>query len=120
MSAAHYERTAAQVAKALTESHGLVSIAARQLGCSRQAVEKRIKTSALVRQALHDAREATLDVAEASLYNQVLAGEGWAVCFILKCLGKDRGYVERAQVELSGPGGGPLLLQWAEAQIDDG
>jgi hypothetical protein len=99
-----------EVARALTASHGLVSVAARQLGCSRLAVHRHIKRSALVRQALEDAREALLDLAEASLYRQVAAGEGWAVCFILKTLGRDRGYVERR--EIAGPDGGPIVIRW--------
>ena len=89
------KRSAEEIIKALTDARGLVTIAAKNLGMSRTGVQNRIKTNAAIRQALQDAREATLDVAELSLYNQVVAGEGWAVCFLLKTLGKSRGYVER-------------------------
>ena len=39
-------------------------------------------------------RESPLDNAESALDDAVDKGEGWAVCFLLKCLGRDRGYVE--------------------------
>ena len=38
-----------------------------------------------------------MDLAESALKRAVLAGEGWAVCFALKCQGKNRGYVERVE-----------------------
>jgi hypothetical protein len=40
-------------------------------------------------------------------WGAVRRGEPWAVCFTLKCLGKDRGYVERQ--ERTGAGGQPLV-----------
>lgn len=91
-----------EIAAALKETHGLITLAARSLGCTKQTVHRHINQSALVREALAEAREFTLDVAESSLFNQVLAGEGWAVCFLLKTLGKSRGYVERQEHEHSG------------------
>ena len=87
--------TPEEVAAALTETRGLVTLAAKRLGISRQAVNARIKNSKLVRDALIDAREAQLDRTELALFNQIDAGEGWAVIWYLKTLGKGRGYVER-------------------------
>jgi hypothetical protein len=108
--------SAETVAKALTASHGLVSAAAHALGCTPQTVRAHVKRSAVCRDALHDAREATLDLAEAALFKQVAAGEAWAVCFILKTLGRNRGYVERR--ELTGSDGGPVLTRFVVERVD--
>jgi hypothetical protein len=46
--------------------------------------------------------EMTLDFAENSLYSQIKDGNTTATIFFLKCKGKERGYVEKQEVEHSG------------------
>ena len=94
---------------ALEQSRGLIAPAARALGCSRATIRSYIDEYAEVAQAKLDQREAVTDMAENSLYEAIRRGEAWAVCFYLKCLAKDRGYVERAEV--SGAGGGPVKIK---------
>jgi len=89
-----------EVVQALHDSHGLVSVAAATLGCTRQAVYKRIGASPAIAAARDDAREAMLDVAEQALYERVKAGDAWAVTFYLKTQGRGRGYGERAEIAL--------------------
>jgi predicted transcriptional regulator len=89
--------TAERVAQALRDTKGLVSLAAKRLGCSAQTVRNYVERYPTVQQTLHDEREAMVDIGELALYKSVQDGEAWAVCFILKCLGKERGYVERAE-----------------------
>jgi len=48
------------------------------------------------------------DNAESALNRAVINGEAWAVCFTLKTQGKDRGYIERTQQEITGRDGGPI------------
>src|SRR4029450_2769461 len=48
-------------------------------------------------------------MAENSLYEAIRRGEAWAVCFYLKCMAKDRGYLERA--ELTGAKGAPVKIK---------
>jgi hypothetical protein len=94
--------------RALMEERGCISAAARRLGVTRQAVQKRIDRdeSGALRQSVIDARETLIDNAERSLARGVDAGEAWATCFTLKTIGASRGYVEKQQHEMSGPGGG--------------
>lgn len=94
--------TAKQVADALTATRGMVSVAARRLGCTRKTVYNYINRYATVQEALEDARESTTDVAELKLFEAINAGEPWAVQFYLKTQGKTRGYAERQEQELSG------------------
>jgi predicted transcriptional regulator len=83
--------------KALRDSKGMVSVAARMLGVTQQAVSYRVKTSTTLQRVRDEAREAMTDVAELRLYERIQAGEGWAVCFYLKTQGRSRGYIERTE-----------------------
>lgn len=61
-----------------------------------------MKRTPELQQVLKDQREALIDDAENALAMAIDQLQGWAVCFALKCLGKDRGYVETQQVQQSG------------------
>jgi hypothetical protein len=97
------------VGAALHKTHGNISAAARSLSCTRRAIQIRIEKSAELQQIVTDARESMVDLAESALRRAVKEGDGWAVCFTLKCLGKARGYIERPGDE-GGGAGGPLTL----------
>ena len=90
--------TAERVTQAIRETRGLVSLAARRLGCTPKTVYVYIHRYPSVRQALQEEREAMTDLAELALYNKIQQGEGWAVCFYLKTQGRDRGYIERYEL----------------------
>lgn len=92
----------AKIIAALKESRGLVAVAARKLGISRQQIYRRMQSNDQVREAVEEARDFTTDTAEAALFKAIAAGEAWAVCFYLKTQGKDRGYVEKQQLEHTG------------------
>lgn len=94
--------TDAVIIEALEKTRGMIYVAARALGCSATTIYDRAKVSPAVAQAIQVEREVRLDRAEMQLDKAVDRGEPWAVCFLLKCKAKDRGYVERQQVEHSG------------------
>jgi hypothetical protein len=102
------KRTDAQMVKAIRDARGLVAVAARKLQIDRQTIYNRMQKSDAVKDAVAEAREFVLDVAEAKLMQAVENGEPYAICFTLKCLGKDRGYVETQRHELTGKDGGPI------------
>lgn len=97
-----------KIIRALKDSRGLVTVAARKLGISRMQIYRRMESNAEVREAIEEARDFTTDTAEAALFKAIAAGEAWAVCFYLKCQAKNRGYVERQEHEISGKDGGAL------------
>mgnify|MGYP001589873884 FL=1 len=99
----------AQVIEALRNTKGLVTLAAQRLNCEPDTVRNYAKRHPTVAAALKEERSKMTDVAELSLYNKIVAGEGWAVCFYLKTQGRDRGYVERHEV--TGKDGGELVLR---------
>lgn len=105
-----------QIAAALKESRGFVSVAARTLGITRQTIYNRLKGSELLRAAREDAQELTKDIAELKLLEAINARESWAVCFYLKCQAKERGYVERSEVKSSVELSGGLDLSVEDAR----
>ena len=90
------------IAKLLIEKHGNQAAVAKAFGVSRSAVNIRILQSDHLRRICIEARETIKDHAESALHVALLRSEPWAVCFFLKCQAKDRGYVERQEVDHSG------------------
>lgn len=104
------------VALAIVKCSGNLSAVARRFGVYRSSVQKLICKHEGLAELLADAREARLDDAEDALTLAIKAGEGWAVCFILKTLGKSRGYVERQ--ELTGADGRAIPVTFIEINRD--
>ncbi|KEJ91701.1 hypothetical protein [Synergistes jonesii] len=65
---------------------------------SRQAISKRIQMSETLKKHKEDIDESVLDLAEKHLIKLVLADDLGAICFLLKCKGKKRGYIERQEI----------------------
>ena len=112
--------TKEQVCKALVKSKGLVFIAAKDLGCMPKTVYNYRDRYQEVRDCIDTQRGEMIDVAEMSLYRKARDGEPWAVQFVLKTIGKDRGYQESQTINLDGQVGVALLPpdmtpeQWAK------
>jgi hypothetical protein len=63
-------------------------------------------------------REDFIDFAENKLMERISEGDTTSIIFALKCLGKDRGYVERAALEVSGANGGALKAEIQQQKPD--
>jgi len=105
---AHYRDR--EIIAALQATNGLIYRAAARLGCAPTTIYRAAEISPAIQQTIDDARGELLDAAEAALMGAIGRGEAWAVCFTLKTLGKQRGYIERAQIEHGGAGGGPIQI----------
>ena len=81
-----------QVAEALRRAHGIKTVAAASLRCSRRTVSRYIARYPRVREVYDQAREEFVDEAEVQLMDLVDDGKWPAVKFTLVTLGKDRGY----------------------------
>jgi hypothetical protein len=90
--------SAQEVATAVGECYGLITFAARQLGCTRQTVFNYAHRFPSVRAAIEQARAGAIDLAEAALFAAVERGEPWAVQFLLRGPGRVRGYGEKYEV----------------------
>lgn len=107
-----------QAIEALRDSHGLVSVAAKKLGISRVTLHAMINKMPTVAEARNDAKEALKDFAESAIYQQIKDGNTTMIIFFAKTQMKDRGYIERQEVEHAGPGGGPIEFTQVEVQLD--
>lgn len=76
--------------------------AATILGCHADTVRNYADRYPTVRAALKAKRKELVDLGEIGLRAAIVRGEGWAIAFALKTLGKDEGYVERAEIEHRG------------------
>lgn len=82
---------------------GNVSLAAKHLGLSRQHLYKLINPDhecfvQAVGDGWAEGRETRLDMAESQLDENIAKGNEASIFFLLKTLGKSRGYVERQEI----------------------
>lgn len=91
--------SAEEVVAALRASKGMVYVAARQLGCSANTIYNYAKSYTSVQEALTAERGMMIDTAEIALWKAIQNGEGWAISLALKTIGKQRGYVERLELD---------------------
>jgi len=90
------------IARALIQSYGIATPAAQLIGMDISSLYLRIKNSPFLKEIQRVGREQRIDKAENSL--RLLTetngpSQLGAVCFTLKCIGKERGYVERQEVQ---------------------
>ncbi len=90
------------IIRALEATAGMVTYAAKKLDVSYVSLWKWIKKSTELQQALHSIKESHIDLAETKLLQNVKNGDPSSIFFYLKCKAKDRGYVEKQQIEHSG------------------
>lgn len=84
-----------EIAAALYNQNGLVFLAARELGSTGQTLSERIKRSPYLQAVKEECKQTRIDIAEKTLHKKVETNEELGgVCFTLKTVGKDRGYVE--------------------------
>lgn len=86
----------------IERSSGIIYTLAQQYDVTRQTIYNWIKTDDDFQEALDDARSNLVDVVESKYFKHAVDGSERAQEFILKTLGKDRGYAEKKELEVSG------------------
>jgi len=84
--------TETEIIAALTKTHGMMSKAARILGCDRKTISNRLKEFPAIGQALEESEALRLDEAETSLDRNIKNGNQKSIEFFLKNRGRSRGY----------------------------
>lgn len=84
--------TAEKVIAALKAAHGNISLAGRQLGVERQAVQYYIQNFPTVKAAHDEAAAYVSDIAEGHLVKAVMSGQMEHVKYWLENKARDRGY----------------------------
>jgi len=94
--------TDAEIIAAIKATKGTVCYAADALKISRKTIYYRAKDNPEITEAIQEAREEMVDKAEVQLHRAVQRGDKWAVMFALRTQGRNRGYVERQEIEHDG------------------
>lgn len=105
-----------EVGEALQKKSGNMAAVARSFGVTRQAVWKYVQEHEGLKEVQKELRETFVDEVESGLYQNAISGHVTAQIFILKTLGKDRGYVERS--EITGKDGKDLTFTLAINNAD--
>ncbi len=96
---------------------GNLTAIARKLKVSRTSIHARINETPELAAAVEDARESMIDMVESSFYEDAVGDSVAAKIFFLKTRGQSRGYIERQDLRISGPDGGPVNVN---VILDDG
>jgi hypothetical protein len=107
------------IIEALKKHKGMVYLTAKAIGCSPNTIYNHAKKHPEVQDAIDEARQEMIDVAEVALHRACLEGEYWAVQFCLKTIGRKRGYVDRQEHEFSGPEGSAIRFVIQQAEPPD-
>ncbi len=87
--------TIAQVAEALRKGDGILSVAAEILGCHRNTIYNYLEDDPELKDVLEESRETLVDEAEKILLKKVKEEDIRCVMFVLRTLGRHRGYNSR-------------------------
>ena len=111
--------TLKQCEDALRATGGFVSQAAKKLGIGQSALSNRIARNKELRDVQNNILESYLDLCESKLISKINKEDLGAICFYLKCKGKHRGYIEKAQFEVSQDRNKPLTWNINIVNPDD-
>lgn len=87
-----------QLADALKKAGGIKSDAAKLVKLTRQTVQERVEKTPMLQEAVRQAEEELLDIAESQLKKSVRRGDKDMVRFQLQQKGRKRGYGNSVQV----------------------
>lgn len=97
--------------RAIKAGNGVITLAAKKLGVSRQAVHNAVNKYVTVKDALDEAQAVTVDEAEGRLIKAMKTDQKWAIKMILRTQGGER-WQETQRVEHAGEGGGPVRVMY--------
>jgi len=87
------------IINALEKSLGVVTTACKNVGIGRTIFYEWIKDDKSFAKEVNDIQNIALDFAESQLHKQIGDGSTIATIFYLKTKGKNRGYIERQEIE---------------------
>tara|TARA_R110002049_G_scaffold309180_1_gene518143 strand:- start:29895 stop:30221 length:327 start_codon:yes stop_codon:yes gene_type:complete len=83
--------------EALEKSLGVVTVACKNVGISRETYYKYLREDDEFRAKVEDVENIALDFVESKLHTQISGDNITAIIFYLKTKGKKRGYIERTE-----------------------
>lgn len=89
-----------EIKKAIDGSFGLMSTIAKKLGCNWHTAKKYVDKFDLTKE-LEAEREKKLDFTETMHLQNIKAGDTASIIFTLKTLGRNRGYSEKQNIDIT-------------------
>ena len=89
-----------EIAELAIKHRGTVSKIAVELSMTPANIYYHINRSPQLRQVFQDVRDKVVDTAEENVFHKVESGDYAASVFVLKTIGKDRGYTERRETDV--------------------
>ncbi len=86
---------------AMQKSMGVITEACKVANVSRSSFYLYYNSDPIFQKACDECEHIALDFAESQLYKQIKEGSTTATIFYLKTKGKQRGYVERQQIDIN-------------------
>jgi ACT domain-containing protein len=108
-------QTKKAIIEALEKSLGVVTTACKQVGIARSTFYEYLKNDKDFADNVKDIQDIALDFAESQLHKQIQSGNTSATIFYLKTKGKNRGYVERQEIQHDGAVKS-TLIEWKPSQ----
>jgi hypothetical protein len=99
-----------KIIKQIHKYRGNISAVAKALQRSRNTIYLFMRDNPEVKQALDDEREILIDGIENKFYEQCLEGNTTSMIFFLKTQGKNRGWIEKREHEITGKDSGPIVV----------
>ena len=87
--------------RAIKDSYGNIMVISERIGCQRSTVYSWLDKELELKLQLDSEREMIVDLAENKLVENIQHGETSSIHFVLKTLGRKRGYVEKTEIELT-------------------
>ncbi len=108
------QHTKKALLESLEKSLGVVTTACKQVGIDRTTFYRYYKEDKEFKKQVDDLSNVAKDFVESQLFKQIQDGIPTSTIFYLKTKAKDRGYIERQQIEHSG-GIQSKLIEWTPA-----
>lgn len=109
--------TAHAVLAAIRKARGNKTEAARLLETSWITIDNYCRRYPSIQAELHGLREGLIDNSEANVANAVANGDLQASQWVLRTIGKKRGWTERSEVVLSGDEANPITFREIEVHL---
>jgi hypothetical protein len=93
---------------ALEKALGVITLACKEVGVARQTHYEWYKEDEEYHSAVDSIADIAVDFAESKLHEQINKGDTTATIFYLKTKGKQRGYIERMDHDITS-GGKPII-----------
>lgn len=112
--------TAQQFIDVMPGTAGIITTIAARVGCAWHTAKKYIENYATIKDAYNAECERVLDAAESVIIGDIVEQKDVQTAkWYLTMKGRERGYAQTQRSEISGPGGGAIVVNWEQPSDPD-